>query len=105
MVDLFCHNLGAIKTHTLRSLFAMMKTMRALILIISLITIVSCCKEPSLLDKCITSNQEEFNFFDKWRTWGKENIQLQKKHLPSGDWETIELNKDYHRIVYLKQVN
>jgi len=77
----------------------MMKTMRALILIISLITIVSCGKEPSLLDKCITSNQEEFNFFDKWRTWGKENIQLQKKHLPSGEWETIELKKDYHRMI------
>ena len=43
--------------------------MRVLILFISLITIVSCSKELSLLDKCIASNSKDIGKVDILNTW------------------------------------
>ena len=53
--------------------------MRVLILFISLITIVSCSKEPSLLDKCIASNLEdrgEFDLLNKYIPYNKASRKL-----------------------------
>ena len=49
--------------------------MRILIVFI-LITTVGCSKEPSLLDRCVATNSEEVNYYDKFLNFHKEHLRL-----------------------------
>ena len=53
-------------------------TMRVLIVFIFLITIVGCSKdkEPSVLERCIATNSEEVNYYDKFVPHFKEVLRL-----------------------------
>ena len=50
--------------------------MRVLIVFIFLITIVGCSKEPSVLERCIATNSEEVNYYDKFVPFFKEALRL-----------------------------
>ena len=52
--------------------------MRVLIVFIFLITIVGCSKdkEPSVLERCIATNSEEVNYYDKFVPHFKEVLRL-----------------------------
>ena len=50
--------------------------MRVLIVFIFLITIVGCSKEPSVLERCIATNSEEVNYYDKFVPHFKEALRL-----------------------------
>ena len=50
--------------------------MRILIVFIFLIITVGCSKEPSLLDRCVATNSEEVNYYDKFVTFHKEHVRL-----------------------------
>ena len=43
---------------------------------IFLIITVGCSKEPSLLDRCVATNSEEVNYYDKFVTFHKEHVRL-----------------------------
>ena len=83
--------------------------MRILIVFIFLITTVGCSKEPSLLDRCVATNSEEVNYYDKYLPFHKEHLRLNNIFISSvkpdeyyGDIESLsaftfeaEMHRDY----------
>ena len=70
--------------------------MRVFIVFILFITILSCSKEPSLLDRCIEANTEEINLLNKIK---KDQPVMEKLVL---DWvEASELN-DGEKVIQVK---
>ena len=77
MVDLFCHNLGVIKTHALRCSFAKIEPMKKLLLLPTIFVLVSC--QPSELERCVESNSESTDLdTTAYNYWGK--IELYKRN-------------------------
>ena len=83
--------------------------MRILIVFIFLITTVGCSKEPSLLDRCVATNSEEVNYYDKYLPFHKEHLRLNNIFISSvkpdeyyGDIESLsavtfeaEMHRDF----------
>ena len=62
--------------------------MRILIVFIFLIITVGCSKEPSLLDRCVATNSEKVNYYDKFDTHIEKIIRFEKifeEELASGE--------------------
>ena len=69
--------------------------MRVLIVFIFLITIVGCSKEPSVLERCIATNSEEVNYYDKFVPFFKEALRLNdivKKAVENNNEEEYQLS-------------